>query len=101
MTALAFGGKWGGGAAANAGTQADRDLRQRCRLGQAFSAKLLLQAVDVLFQASGGMSIFMEKPIQRAWRDMHAASVHVSLNWDAVSTMFGQHLLGLEPRGQH
>lgn len=38
---------------------------------------------------------------QRAWRDAHAAAVHVSLNWDAVSTMYGQHALGLEPKGQY
>jgi hypothetical protein len=25
---------------------------------------------------------------------------HVSLNWDAVGTMYGQHAFGLEPRGQ-
>jgi resorcinol 4-hydroxylase (FADH2) len=87
--------------AARAGTQADPELRQRSRLSQAFSAKMLVQAVDVLFQASGGQAIFTSKPIQRAWRDAHAAAVHVSLNWDAVSTMYGQHALGLEPKGQY
>ena len=25
--------------------------------------------------------------------------VHVSMNWDAVSTMYGQHALGLDPKG--
>lgn len=87
--------------AAEAGRQADLDLRLRNRLSQAFSTKLLVQAVDALFLASGGQSIFTSKPIQRAWRDAHAGAVHVSLNWDAVSTMYGQHALGLEPRGQY
>ncbi len=63
--------------------------------------KLLVQAVDALFAASGGQSIFMSKPIQRSWRDAHAAGVHVSMNWDAVSTMYGQHALGLDPKGQY
>jgi hypothetical protein len=30
-----------------------------------------------------------QKPLQRAWRDAHAAAAHISLNWDAVATMYG------------
>ena len=60
-----------------------------------------MQAVDALFLASGGQGIFSSKPLQRTWRDTHAAAVHVSLNWDAVSTMYGQYVLGLDPKGQY
>jgi alkylation response protein AidB-like acyl-CoA dehydrogenase len=76
-------------------------MRVRNRLAQAFSVRLLLRAVDAMFEASGGQGIFTSKPVQRAWRDAHAAAVHVSLNWDAVSTMYGQHALGLVPKGQY
>jgi alkylation response protein AidB-like acyl-CoA dehydrogenase len=86
--------------AAEAGSQADHDFRIQNRLTQAFCVKLLIQAVDALFAASGGQSIYMSKPMQRVWRDAHAGATHISLNWDAVSTMYGQHALGLEPRGQ-
>jgi alkylation response protein AidB-like acyl-CoA dehydrogenase len=88
-------------AAAEAGKQAEPALRLRNRLRQAFSVKLIVQAIDALFQAGGGQGIFTSKPIQRAWRDIHAGSLHVSMNWDAVSTMYGQHALGLEPKGQY
>ena len=88
-------------AAAVAGDQANTDVRVRNRLAQAFSVRLLLRAVDAMFEASGGQGIFTSKPIQRAWRDAHAAAVHVSMNWDAVSTMYGQHALGLDPKGQY
>jgi alkylation response protein AidB-like acyl-CoA dehydrogenase len=88
-------------AAAEHGEQAAHDLRLRNRLAQAFSVRLLIQAVDALFLASGGQSIFTGKPIQRAWRDAHAGGVHVSMNWDAVSTMYGQYALGLDPKGQY
>jgi resorcinol 4-hydroxylase (FADH2) len=88
-------------AAAAAGDQANTDMRLRNRLAQAFSVRLLLRAVDAMFEASGGQGIFTSKPIQRAWRDAHAAAVHVSMNWDAVSTMYGQHALGLDPKGQY
>ncbi len=88
-------------AAAVVGDQANTDMRLRNRLAQAFSVRLLLRAVDAMFEASGGQGIFTSKPIQRAWRDAHAAAVHVSMNWDAVSTMYGQHALGLDPKGQY
>jgi resorcinol 4-hydroxylase (FADH2) len=87
--------------AAAAGDQANTDMRVRSRLAQAFSVRLLIRAVDAMFEASGGQGIFSAKPIQRAWRDAHAAAVHVSMNWDAVSTMYGQHALGLDPKGQY
>ncbi len=88
-------------AAAVRGEHTPLDMRLRNRLDHAFSARLLLQAVDALFTASGGQSIFLDKPIQRVWRDAHAAGSHLSLNWDAVSTMYGQYALGLEPKGQY
>jgi hypothetical protein len=34
------------------------------------------------------------------WRDAHVAAVHVSLNGDAVGTMYGQYALGIDPKGQ-
>jgi hypothetical protein len=48
-----------------------------------------------------GQGIFTWRPIRRAWRDIHAGAVHVSLTWDAVSTMYGQYALGLDPKGQY
>jgi hypothetical protein len=62
--------------------------------------RLLVQAVDALFLASGGQGLYLDTPMQRIWRDAHAASSHISLNWDAVSTMYGQYLVGFEPKGQ-
>jgi alkylation response protein AidB-like acyl-CoA dehydrogenase len=77
------------------------DLRLRNRRDQAFCVRLLLQSVDALFHASGGQGLFLASPLQRIWRDAHAAASHISLNWDSTGTMYGQHLLGLEPKGQY
>ncbi len=33
--------------------------------------------------------------------DIHAGAVHVSVTWDAVSTMYGQYALGLDQKGQY
>jgi alkylation response protein AidB-like acyl-CoA dehydrogenase len=88
-------------ATAERGEQTPLDMRLRNRLSHTFCTRLLVQAIDALFVASGGQGIFLEKPLQQAWRDAHAAASHISLNWDAVSTMYGQHALGLEPKGQY
>lgn len=77
------------------------DLRIRNRRDQAFCVRLLVQAIDALFLAAGGQGLFLDSPLQRIWRDAHAAGSHISLNWDSAGTMFGQHLLGLEPKGQY
>lgn len=87
-------------AAAAAGT-ASVDLRLRNRRDHAFSVRLLVQAVDALFTAAGGSSLGLRHPLQRFWRDIHAAATHVSVNWDAVGSMYGQHVFGLVPRGQY
>jgi alkylation response protein AidB-like acyl-CoA dehydrogenase len=87
--------------AAEAGRQADVDVRVESRLRQAFAVQLAVRAIDALFQGGGGQGIYRSKSIQRAWRDIHAGALHVSINWDAVSTMYGQFALGLDPKGQY
>jgi alkylation response protein AidB-like acyl-CoA dehydrogenase len=77
------------------------DTRIHNRLDHAFATKLFIQAVDVLFQASGGSAVYSSSALQRFWRDIHAAGVHVSLSWDSVAIMYGRHALGLEPTGQY
>jgi resorcinol 4-hydroxylase (FADH2) len=75
--------------------------RIRCRRNQAYATKLALGAVEALNASTGGYGLFLSNPVQRAWRDVNAVARHVSLNWDAVGTMYGQHAFGLEPRGQY
>jgi alkylation response protein AidB-like acyl-CoA dehydrogenase len=86
---------------AGSGREIDLDIRLRNRRGHAFAAKMLVEAVDALFYGSGGNALALDLPLQRMWRDIHAAGVHISLNWDAVATMYGQYALGLEPAGQY
>ena len=75
--------------------------RIRCRRNQAWVTKLAVQAVEGLNASTGGYGLHLSNPVQRAWRDANAVARHVSLNWDAVGTMYGQHAFGLEPRGQY
>jgi alkylation response protein AidB-like acyl-CoA dehydrogenase len=77
------------------------DVRLRNRRDQAFCVRLLVAAIDALFLAAGGQGLFLVQPLQRAWRDAHAAASHISLNWDSTGSMYGQFMLGLEPKGQY
>jgi alkylation response protein AidB-like acyl-CoA dehydrogenase len=88
-------------ATVTSGKPADVKLRMRNRLTHSFTTKLLVQAVDAVFLAAGGSALGLQHPVQRFWRDIHAAASHISLNWDSVSAMYGQHVFGLEPRGQY
>ncbi len=79
----------------------DVPTRIRNRRDHAFSTKLCLQAVDGLFSSVGGGGLMLDQPLQRMWRDANMIARHISLNWDAVSSMVGQYHLGLEPKGQY
>jgi resorcinol 4-hydroxylase (FADH2) len=88
-------------AMAAGGAAVSLDVRLRNRRDQAFAARLAVQAIDALFLAAGGQGLFLDHPLQRFWRDAHAATSHISMNWDSSGSMFGQHMLGLEPKGQY
>jgi resorcinol 4-hydroxylase (FADH2) len=87
--------------AATAAGKADVELRMRDRLTHSFATRLLTRSVDLLFEAGGGAALQLHHPVQRFWRDIHAVSSHISLNWDSVAAMYGQHVFGIEPRGQY
>ena len=70
--------------------------RARYRRDQSYIAKLSVQAIDRVFEASGGRALFESHPLQRFHRDVHAASHHISLAWDAPAEQFGKVRLGIE-----
>ena len=70
--------------------------RARYRRDQAYIAKLSVQAIDRVFEASGGRALFESHPMQWFHRDVHAASHHISLAWDAPAEQFGKVRLGFE-----
>ena len=69
--------------------------RARYRRDQAFTSKLCVQAVNLLFEASGGRAIVESSPLQRFHRDIHTASHHVSLSWDTTAAQYGAVRLGV------
>jgi 3-hydroxy-9,10-secoandrosta-1,3,5(10)-triene-9,17-dione monooxygenase len=79
---------------APAGQFTDLD-RTRCRRDTAYSAQLCRRAVNGLFEASGGSSLYESSDMQRLWRDTNAAAAHHGLSWDVRATEFGRVMMGL------
>ena len=86
---------------ARVGGEITIDDRIASRRGQAFAVSLAIRAAEALNASTGGQGLAMTNSVQRAWRDANAVGRHISLNWDAVGTMYGQLALGLEPKGQY
>ena len=70
-------------------------------LAAAFAVSLAIRASEALNASTGGQGLDLANPVQRAWRDANAVGRHISMNWDAVGTMYGQLALGLPPQGQY
>jgi resorcinol 4-hydroxylase (FADH2) len=86
---------------ARANTPVTIEDRIVSRRGQAFAVALANRATEALNASTGGQGLDLANPVQRAWRDANAVSRHISMNWDAVGTMYGQLALGLTPQGQY
>ena len=51
-----------------------------------------------LMPAAGAGGLNLSSPLQRQFRDIHAASAHIALTWDVHAAAYGQSALGLEPQ---
>lgn len=80
---------------AEAGRAPSLEDKARWRRDGAFGAQLAVRAVDLVFSAAGGGAIFETDPLQRAFRDVHAAHGHIGVNWDQNATLYGKVALGL------
>jgi 3-hydroxy-9,10-secoandrosta-1,3,5(10)-triene-9,17-dione monooxygenase len=59
------------------------------------ASELTVAAIDTLVALSGTAGFAASHPIQRAWRDIHFMSMHISLNTETNFTHFGRMELGL------
>ncbi len=76
-------------ALAEAGDVIPLELRARARWSAANIVLRGVRAVDLLFEASGGRGLFLDNPIQRYFRDVHAMRAHALNNPDKASQIFG------------
>ncbi len=71
------------------------ELRLRVRRDQVRATERALEAIDILFKTAGGNSLSRGNPIERAWRDAHAGSVHVANDVERALAMYGKGEFGL------
>jgi 3-hydroxy-9,10-secoandrosta-1,3,5(10)-triene-9,17-dione monooxygenase len=70
-------------------------LRLRARRDQVMGVERAVEAIDLLFKTAGGNSLRTGNPIERAWRDAHAGSVHVANDADRALAFYGRGEFGL------
>ncbi|MGH8967441.1 MAG: 3-hydroxy-9,10-secoandrosta-1,3,5(10)-triene-9,17-dione monooxygenase oxygenase subunit, partial [Actinomycetes bacterium] len=72
------------------------ELRLRARRDQVRGTERAIEAIDILFKTAGGNSLHRGNPIERAWRDAHAGSVHVANDVEHALSMYGRGTFGLK-----
>ena len=64
-------------------------LRLRVRRDQVLGTQRAIDAIDTLFEASGGRALAEGTYLQRAWRDAHAGRVHAANDPERALKLFG------------
>lgn len=64
-------------------------LRLRVRRDQVLGTQRAIDAIDDLFEASGGRALATGTYLQRAWRDAHAGRVHAANDPERALKMYG------------
>jgi 3-hydroxy-9,10-secoandrosta-1,3,5(10)-triene-9,17-dione monooxygenase len=82
---------------ARAGREIPLEWRARYRWDAGKAIDWSVRAADRVFEASGGHGLFLDNPIQRAWRDLHAMRAHAGNNPDSSALVFARSELGLPP----
>ena len=76
------------------GGEVPMEIRARARRDQVLGTRTAVAAIDHIFTNSGGHAIHESSPIQRFWRDGHAASLHNSNVAEPILSAYGAQRLG-------
>src|SRR6195952_2080510 len=68
--------------------------RLKVRRDQVLGSQRAIDAIDSLFEASGGRALANGTYLQRAWRDAHAGRVHAANDPERALQMYGAHEFG-------
>ena len=81
-----------------AGTPVTPEQQALLRIAATHATAASANAVDRMYTAAGGTSVFASSPLQRCLRDIHAITQHVFVA-PPTYEMIGKILLGVEPDG--
>ena len=68
--------------------------RLKVRRDQVLGTQRAIDAIDSLFEASGGRALANGTYLQRAWRDAHAGRVHAANDPERALQLYGAHEFG-------
>jgi 3-hydroxy-9,10-secoandrosta-1,3,5(10)-triene-9,17-dione monooxygenase len=71
------------------------ETRTLLRRDFTYAVRSIREAMDDLVKISGSSGLLDDNPVQRCWRDVHAISSHVVMNWDVPAENFGRIEFGL------
>jgi alkylation response protein AidB-like acyl-CoA dehydrogenase len=80
---------------ANAGGRIAREQKAALRLAATHAAWQSAAAVDLLYHAGGGSSVYESNLLQRCFRDVHVATQHIMVAQPTYE-MLGKMSLGLD-----
>ncbi len=75
------------------GDPISREQRLAIRIAATNAMRAGIEVVDSVFALAGGGALYDDSPLQRCWRDLHAASSHIFFSNSFVS-LGGQVILG-------
>jgi 3-hydroxy-9,10-secoandrosta-1,3,5(10)-triene-9,17-dione monooxygenase len=71
------------------------ETRTLLRRDFTYAMRMLRDAMDSLIKIAGASGLMDNNSAQRCWRDVHAISSHVVMNWDVPAENFGRAEFGL------
>lgn len=69
--------------------------RMRYYAWRGYMVRQAIRVVDRLFELSGGHALYLQHPMQRIWRDVHATGQHLGLHFEFAMEGYGRALVGL------
>jgi len=79
------------------GDRLNNEIKGNLRLAAANATHKSVEAVDRLFEAGGGNSIYLDNPLQQCMRDIHVTTQHIMVA-APVFEVVGRVQLGLAPK---
>jgi 3-hydroxy-9,10-secoandrosta-1,3,5(10)-triene-9,17-dione monooxygenase len=74
----------------------DLEAKMRFRRDTAFATGLCVEAVDMVAAGTGAQALYLDNPLQRQFRDVHAVAAHIAFSMDAAASAYGRAALGID-----